>query len=423
MARGFFNKVRSTTTALSISLMTVAIAPFAQASNTATPQVMEIEEAFDYAMFAVHEGKAAAAIPVFEAILAEDPTLVRVRLELARALFMAEQWARSREEFFRVLSGDLPEPVRQKVLAFIRQIDARRGFDWDLSLGFTTAGNSLDYKSERVHFDNPTAPHFDFDRPVERVPAVRLNGTMSLRRQIDGLSSDAVGVMGFTSLSLNALEAKGSQYDDYTLRARFGLRLLTQRTTVSLAPVYSIRFLQGDRYEDRAGLELAFERRSLVGGSAYGRVSYVAVDNARDDGRDGTDFETTLGFRRSVGGRAIVGGEISYQDRRTDDFIPLVKGSKYYTISLYSSVDVGGGWTLQPRVFRRFQDAQETFPNLINNPDAYTTGASLKVERSDIFLPGGYTPFLQVEYERQRSGMDAFSYDSHSVQIGIERRF
>ncbi|GAA6182580.1 hypothetical protein NBRC116594_40180 [Shimia sp. NS0008-38b] len=405
---------------------------------SATPAptaAVQIEVAFDYAMAALQAGQPRVAIPVLQSILAEDPKLTRVRLELARAYFLAEQWARSREEFFRVLSGDLPEPVRKTVLAFIRQIDARRGFDWDLSIGLTSAGNKRRYNTERLK-TNPLyyggLPYVDYNRPVENVPALTLSGRMSLRRQLDGLSSENTSVVGFMSLGLNAVEAQRRSYDTQQVISQLGLRLLSRKTTISVGPIAKAQWEAGRHVEDRFGLQVGFERRSLAGGSAYGELNYLIVDNTIGvrpndptdyDARDGESLTGTVGYRRSVGGRALIGSDFTYERRDFDRSVVGIEGFHAYKLRVYASIDVSDGWTLSPSLHVRHKDAWGVTPVFVNNPDETAFGGSLRVERSDIFLPGGYTPYAQLDFERNRSGIEAFSYETLGFQIGVERRF
>ncbi|WP_367181538.1 tetratricopeptide repeat protein [uncultured Ruegeria sp.] len=119
----------------------------------AAPESAKIETVFLGGLADLEQGNAQSAIGKFSSILAIDPNLVRVRLELGFAYFIARQWDRARNEFFTALSGDLPDPVRSKVLGLIREIDARRGFDWDLSLGLTDVGNQRDYDTDQIVLD------------------------------------------------------------------------------------------------------------------------------------------------------------------------------------------------------------------------------------------------------------------------------
>ena len=61
----------------------------------------------------------------FRLMLARDPTLLRPRLELARALFMARQYNAARYHFEQVLASPLPEAVRANVLAYLTLIRER----------------------------------------------------------------------------------------------------------------------------------------------------------------------------------------------------------------------------------------------------------------------------------------------------------
>ena len=77
------------------------------------------------------------AIASFRTILVDDPGLVRVRLELARAFFLRGEDDLSRRHFERVLAGNPPSPVVANVRRFLLQIRARRR--WDMHMGFALA--------------------------------------------------------------------------------------------------------------------------------------------------------------------------------------------------------------------------------------------------------------------------------------------
>ena len=65
------------------------------------------------------------AIRIFRELLTRNPSLTRVRLELARALFLAQDYDAARYHFEIALGGDLSEGVRQNIFAYLRQIYAR----------------------------------------------------------------------------------------------------------------------------------------------------------------------------------------------------------------------------------------------------------------------------------------------------------
>ncbi|WP_299426732.1 porin family protein [uncultured Shimia sp.] len=425
MAKVLSTKPHFCLLALALLFAAAAMMPGQAQATTPPATVLEIERSFDQAMAALDAGQPEAAIPLLQDILALDPKLIRVRLELARAYFMAQQWARSREEFFRVLSGDLPEPVRKTVLSFIRQIDARRGFDWDLSIGFTTAGGSRTYDSDIVNANTAfgVLPFSITRADEERLPAVTATGAMNFRRALGSNAAGTTTSLGFASLGFDLLEAEGRRYDSLQLRAKFGLRLLSEKTTASIAPFASTQWAAGDPYEDRFGIEAAFERRSLMGGSAYGGLSYAVVDNRANSAFDGRFMSALAGFRRSVGGRSIVGTELYYERRTADQMWVGRQGYQSLKWSIYSSVDVGRGWTLSPRLYVRHRDVLEQHASWVNSADETGIGGSLRLEKTNTFLPGGYTPYFQIDAERMRSDVEAFNSRVLGIQIGVERRF
>ena len=71
------------------------------------------------------KGRYQDAAEEFRLMLARDPMLVRPRLELARALFMAREYNAARYNFEQVLASPLPDTVRANVLAYLTLIRER----------------------------------------------------------------------------------------------------------------------------------------------------------------------------------------------------------------------------------------------------------------------------------------------------------
>lgn len=366
-------------------------------------------------------GKPDKAIEAFSSILGADPTLIRVRLELARAYFAAEQWDRARQEFFIVLSGDLPDSVRRRVLGFIRAIDARRGFDWDLSLGLTNAGNSRDYDSDTILLDfGGLIRPASLDRDTSSQLAVRATGTVSYRLPIGVTFGDNVTSSLFVQGFFDIIEASNSNYDDYTAGARTGLRFTGENTTYSVAPVYYQRYLAGEHYEDNAGLELTFENRTGSGFSVFGQASYANVNNKTADDLDGTLGQAQIGIRQSIGGTGSIGLSLFYEGKSVDFNLD---NYDLYGVRLLGVVDIPFGLTLRPSIFFEKKGFPEPSPLFTGNPDEESVGARIRIEKNDLFIGDGFSPFLELSHRRTKSGIDAFSYSETEYEFGLERRF
>ena len=380
-----------------------------------------IEARFLTGLRDLETGRPDKAIEAFSAILAADPTLIRVRLELARAYFAAEQWNRARQEFFIVLSGDLPEPVRRRVLGFIRAIDARRGFDWDLSLGLTNTGGSRSYDSDTIllDFGGLTLP-LTLDRNTESQLGIRATGAATYRLPIGLTSGDKVTSSLFVQGFFDITDAPNSTYDDYIAGVRTGLRFTGANTTYSVAPVYSQRYLAGEHYEDQAGVGLAFENRTGSGFSVFGTASYSNVNNKFAEDRDGTLGQAQIGIRQSIGGTGAIGLSFFYEDKSVDF---ALENYGLYGVRLLGVVDVPFGLTLRPSIFFEKKGFPEPSPLFTGNPDEESLGARIRVEKNDLFIGNGFSPFFDVSHRRTKSGIEAFSYTETEYEFGLERRF
>ena len=84
-----------------------------------------------------------AAAQVFRRILDERPDLLRVRLELARALYLAGKDEAARSQFETVLAADLPAPVAENVRTFLDRLRARRAQRLDVSLGYVADSDAI----------------------------------------------------------------------------------------------------------------------------------------------------------------------------------------------------------------------------------------------------------------------------------------
>ncbi|MEP5089804.1 MAG: hypothetical protein ABJR23_10295, partial [Paracoccaceae bacterium] len=62
-------------------------------------------------------------------------------------------------------------------------------------------------------------------------------------------------------------------------------------------------------------------------------------------------------------------------------------------------------------------------PLFTGNPDEKTIGAAIRIEKNDVFIGNGFSPFLGLSHRRTKSGIDAFSYSETEYEIGFERRF
>ncbi len=393
----------------------------ASGANASTTDPATIDARFKSGLAATSRGDYNTAIAIYLSILAEDPNLTRVRLELALAYFLSEQWNRSRSEFFKVLSGDIPEPVRKKVLAFIAEIDARRGFELDFEFGLKRLGSTRNYDTDQIELDFFGMPvPATLDRPNKTTYGIGYSVSALWRKGLDSLTIKDRRVIGFAEVFSFGDLSDEKTFRDITLGARGGARLVFPRTTVVVSPVLSTRFIADEHFEDRLGLETAFEYRNSQAVSVFGSISGSKLENKIDETFSGHLVNARFGARRSYFGRNTVGIAIFAESKSTDRDIDT------YTLAgleAFGSIDAGAGFVIEPQVYFASKSFSDANPLFVGNPDEEQYGLRFRIEKRNAIIGNGLIPFVEASYNRAKSGIDAFSYSETIVEVGLTNEF
>ena len=112
------------------------------------------------------------AIGAFRAMLIEEPRLLRVRLELARAFYLKGEDDLARRHFEIVLAAEPPEAVVANVTGFLSSIRARRRWSFNLGAALAPDSNIGGTSEERIIYI--------FDLPF--------------RRNVEELTTSGIGV-------------------------------------------------------------------------------------------------------------------------------------------------------------------------------------------------------------------------------------
>ena len=100
------------------------------------------------------------AIGAFHAMLVEEPGLLRVRLELARAFYLKGEDELARRHFEAVLAGGVPEAVAANVRRFLLEIEGRGRWSYRIGAALAPDSNIGGTSDERTIYI--------FDLPFER---------------------------------------------------------------------------------------------------------------------------------------------------------------------------------------------------------------------------------------------------------------
>lgn len=389
----------------------------AQPARAEDPQ--QVETRFVAALEAIDAGQPRAAIPALRGILATDPSLVRVRLELARAYFEADQLALARREFLTVLSGDIPPPVRRAVLGYMRAIDARRGWSWSLELGAELApGSGRDYDTDTVEIEvlGQTLP-FTIERPDPPHGRLLLRADAQVQKPV---GSGLLGArsLGFVAGGVRLGEAPGTRHDDQAVSAQAGLRLSWPQAVASIGPAVTLRGSEGARDEDLYLLEGRGEVHTAAGLAVFATAAGGRVNAHRGPDGDGTVLRGSLGVIRSLAGSALVGASVYFEDRRAE---AAHAGYRGLGLELLAEADIPGGFTIGTRLWIEDQWNNAADPVFGEAMDERGAGGSLRLTRNDVFVAGAFVPFLELQLARRSSAIDAFSYTDRRMVLGFRK--
>jgi len=403
-----------------IALAVGLLAPWHVGANTSTFDPV-IQEQFVRSLALVEQGEYPEAISILRDILNRDPKLNRVRLELARAYFLAEEWELARREFFTVLSSDIPSEVRAKILAFLRAIDDRRGWSWGIDTAFTSGQYGFrKYRSDKVTLNVGGQPlEFEIDRPDPPDYGIHGIGYIEARSALNTISdSQRTFGLGF-GVTADIWQYTDSDWDDYTVGLANRLIVTYPETTFEVGPSASYRWLGQESYEQSLGGDARVANRSVTDWtlSAAGTGRYI--NNKITHDRDGNLIGVQIGGLRSVGGTSILG--LSLNGLRFDASAPY---ESYYEfgVSPYMSSDFGYGITatLIPSYITTKYD--ERAPLFFDAREDWEAGFRVQIVKNDYSIEG-YSPFVSYAFAYHDSNIELYQYTDNIFQVGFTKNY
>ncbi len=369
---------------------------------------------FLHGSIALQRGDWPVAITRFRAMLARDPNLPRVRLDLALAYFQAGE-DRNSAYHFRLALGtkDLPEVVRDRALYFLDQIRRRRGWSITGSLAIvpdSNINNATDAREVEL-FGLPAKLSEDGRRTSGVGWTANLYGGYEKRMRPDFRYRISGG--------LNTRTYPGeSRYNDRSISLGAGPRFLFDRLDLRPEITVQQRWLGGDVYSRSQGLRLS--GNWLINpawrlGSSLGR-EWVKYESSFGEGNldsIGMDLAHALGRATQV--RADVVWRRETLDQKANSWREYILG---FTVSreLPRGFVASGGPTWRWR--------QYGAPLVINRKARDNRTRALRVTLSNRNIElFGFMPEITLRYERRNSNLALYEYTRSAAEIGLVRSF
>ena len=364
------------------------------------------------------------AITAFHTMLVSRPDLVRVRLELARALFLKGEDRLAKQHFEAVLAGNPPEAVRANVQQFLNQIRARKR--WTVNLGFALAPDTnIGAVSEGRTVNIPvfgTELPFVLDDPEEVRSGVGISVWAGWEYQHPTGPRSRLRF----GADIQRREYEGSDFDQMTASVHAGPRwLLTPRSEASLLMSARQHWAgTAPQYHDLGGrLELNHRFSGTVTGDLHLSMHdrrYREQDD--DESRDGPVANITFGGSWVV--RPTVRADLSLgYSSESPETERLGLSSRWVrtgiTTALQSGLTLGGTVTLRradyDREFRPFTPAGETRSD--------TTRTLRLTAQHRGFRLGRFSPQFSLGRETRTSNAQLHDYKRTFGEVSFVRQF
>lgn len=358
------------------------------------------------------------AVTWLREMLVDQPALVRVRLELARAFFYLRKDNLAHTHFEHVLAGKPPAPVAANVQRFLDQIRARRG--WSMYMGMSLSPDT------NIGAASNDETIYIFDLPFRRNNADEV--TTSGTGVLVWAGSEYQHSLG-NRLRLRAgvdvahKEHSGRQFDASTLSAHAGPRwLMDRQTDLSVLASAHRRWVGGRTDHNATGARIEAHRRLTSQVSTSARASWHWRDYKRQADLDGPVIDMSLSGTWTISPTLQSNSAIGYsrerpqaQKQRNDSRWVRLGLSIALPRSFNTGVSVQMRWTdYQGNWFPFTSDG-------LSRKD-HTRTLSIPLLKRDLMIYG-FSPQLVVTHETRDSNAQLHDYDRTRGEIRLIRQF
>lgn len=380
----------------------------------------KLEARFLLGMLAAATGDHKRAARAYRAILSDDPSQTRVRLELAREMLAMGKTA-SADRQFRIAQRDqdLPEDVARTIRAVRDVIRARRSWRLDFDLGIAPDTN----------INNATAN----DTVTILWGGVPLPLTLSQQAQArsgTGITASLSGGVRLPVAKKVALLAdvdaagndySGASYDDYQAQAAAGAELrVSDKSSVSIEAVGAQRWYGGKAVSRQGGVKAGFQSQ-LGGASQLGiQVDARRTDAMFDHAYSGWQIGTYATYERAVSKSLVVSGGVFA--RRDSLKAEAYSNTELGVIAGFGGeLPLGATFGLSGSASRAKFDAPMPLFSLDPRRDwRFTARATLGDRKLAVW---GFSPQLSVSYSRIDSSIPYYSNDRLRFRATLARYF
>ena len=365
---------------------------------------------------AMARGDWQAAIARFRAMLARDPSLLRVRLDLALAYFQAGEDGSAAYHFRQALAAEeLPPAVRANALAFLDRIRRRKSWSVTGSLSIAPDTNINEATSAR---------EIDlFGLPATLSEDARQTSGVGLSAGIGGgyearLSQD-VRLRTSAHLHTRTYGSGKSAFNEQTLSLRAGPRFLFERFDLRPELTARGRQLGGETYSRAGGVELSGDWLMAPTWRLSGSVG-AEWNSYETFLGEGALYTAQVGLSHALGQATLLQGIVGFRRENLDSD---AYSWREFIVGLSVAQELPRGFVVTAGPSYRWREYGAPLP--IYGPDARqdeTIAGRITVSNRHIDL-FGFMPEVAVRHEVRESNLGLYEYERSVAELGVVRTF
>lgn len=369
---------------------------------------------------ALQSGDLDSAVAAFRAVLNDDPSQTRVRLELARAYMMQGKTARA-DHHFKLAQADqtLPPDIARVVRSARNIIRSKRAWTFNVDIGIapdTNINNATDANGVTLHFGD-TALDFTLDEAAKARSGTGVTGLIQAGLRLPVAKRTTL----LLDLDLNGTDYGASDFDDYSVQLAAGPELrLSDKLSVSAQALGAQRWYGGRSVSRQVGSRIAMQA-TLSDVSRVGvQIDARRTDAQFDDGYDGWQVGAYASYERVVSRSAVAS-------------VSLFVRRDWLDADSYSNTEIGGALGIGAELpwgfnaganigaSRAVYDA--AIPIFSAEPRAdWRLNGRLTLGNRKVQLLG-FSPSITLSANETISRINYYSNDRARIRFGIARYF
>lgn len=373
----------------------------------------EIERAFRDGMASYAARDYGRAEALFRRILDHDPELLRVRLELARTLFMARKDEQA-DYHFRLAAGERPPAqVLRNIVRFREAIRARRAWRFDIDVGFAPDSNINSATDKETVDINGLPFKLDANGRARSGTGRFVGGQASVRLNRSGNTPIYLGTYGRWTTY------RDHNFDDAYAGAEVGPEFQLAGGRLRTTATGLMRWYGRRPLVQSFGARLEYDR--LVGGkwTVGGTLLVRHNDYARRTDVDGWNAEARVSANRPLGRTSLGFAYAGVERNWAQD-----PGQAFWRERIGVGVLKEIGWGLRPQlgldIARQVNDGPLA-PFGKQRRDWQLQG-SASIYKRDWNL-GGFAPSLRLTVTRNLSTLPLYDEKRRRAEIRITKAF